>query len=87
MIKFVIIFSAYIASVFVFYFIANIVCKFIDFDLEARILASFMWPLTLIGIVFFMIFYAIDYASDNVYWKVVDLIRKRKKKKQEKKGE
>ncbi len=85
MTKFVIIFSAYVVSTFVFYFIANIVCKLIDWDREMLLPASLAWPCTLIGIVFFMIFYALECASDSVYRKIKDLIRKRKKKKRERK--
>lgn len=77
--------AAYLASVFVFFFIANIVCRLADLDTDLLTILSFVWPFTLVVGILLELFYLLETLSDSVYWKIEDLIRKREKKKQERK--
>jgi cellobiose-specific phosphotransferase system component IIC len=85
MIKVIICIAAYIVSIFVFYFIANIVYRLLDIDAELLLAFSLIWPIALIGMIFMLIFYLCECLSDDVYWKIQNLIEKRKEKNKDRK--
>lgn len=66
--------AAYLASVFVFFFIANIVCTLADFDKDLLILFSFVWPMTIVCVVFLLVFFLIETASDYIADKLSDFM-------------
>ena len=76
--------AAYFVSVFVFYFIANIVCTLADFDKDLLILFSFVWPITIVCVVFLLVFFLIETASDRVSDKLYDIMYERKRRREEK---
>lgn len=76
--------AAYIASVFIFYFIANIVCTIADFDNDLLTLFSFVWPITIVCVVFMLVFFLIETASDRVADKLYDIMYERKRRREEK---
>lgn len=80
MIKFAIILLIYLASVFAFFFAASVVCRLVDWDTDMLVLLSFVWPFTLIGLVFIVIFLAISYASDLLSDKIEDFLYEHKRK-------
>lgn len=77
--------AAYIVSIFVFYFIANIVYRLLDMDTELLAAFSLIWPLALIGMIFVLVFYLSECLSDDAYWKIQNLIKKRKEKNKDRK--
>lgn len=85
MAKIILCIAAYIVSIFVFYFIANIVYRLLYFDTELLPAFSLIWPLALIGMIFVLVFYLSECLSDNAYWKIRDLINKRKEKNKDRK--
>ena len=62
----IIITAVYLASVFVFFFIANIVCTLADFDKDLLVLLSFIWPVTIVCVAFLLVFFLIETASDYI---------------------
>lgn len=77
--------AAYFVSIFVFYFIANIVYRLLDIDRELLLAFSLIWPISLIGMIFMLVFYLSKCLSDDAYWKIQDLIKKRKEKNKDRK--
>ena len=75
---------AYFVSVFVFYFIANIVCTIADMDTDLLAIFSFGWPLVTVIAVFMLVFYMIENASDHVADKIYDAMCERKRRREEK---
>lgn len=76
--------AAYLASVFVFFFIANIVCTLADFDKDLLTLFSFVWPMTIVCMAFLLVFFLIETASDHVANKIYDAMYERKRRREEK---
>lgn len=76
--------AAYLASVFVFFFIANIVCTLADFDKDLLILFSFVWPITIVCVVFLLVFFLIETASDYIADKLSDFMCECKHRKNDK---
>ena len=85
MVKIILCIAAYIVSIFVFYFIANIVYRLLDMDTELLAAFSLIWPIALIGMIFMLVFYLSECLSDNAYWKIQGLIKKRKEKNKDRK--
>ena len=85
MTKIILCIAAYIVSIFVFYFIANIVYRLLDMDAELLLAFSLIWPIALIGMIFMLVFYLSECLSDNAYWKIQGLIKKRKEKNKDRK--
>lgn len=85
MVKIILCIAAYIVSIFVFYIIANIVYRLLDIDRELLSTFSLFWPLALICMIFVLIFYLSECLSDDAYWKIQDLIKKRKEKNKDRK--
>lgn len=82
--QFIIITAAYLASVFVFFFIANIVCTLADFDKDLLILYSFVWPITIVCTAFLLVFFLIETASDYIADKLSDFMCECKHRKNDK---
>lgn len=82
--QFIIIIAAYLASMFVFFFIANIVCTLADFDKELLILYSFVWPITIVCMAFLLVFFLIETASDYIADKISDFMCECKRRKNDK---
>lgn len=76
--------AAYFASVVVFFFIANIVCNLADLDTDMLVILSFIWPVTIVVVVFMLVFYMIENASDHVANKIYNAMYERKRRKEEK---
>lgn len=82
--KCVIAIGVYLLSVFVFFFIANIVCTIADFDKDLLILYSFVWPITIVCMVFLLVFFLIETASDYIADKLDDFMHEWKRRKNDK---
>ena len=82
--KCVIAIGVYLLSVFVFFFIANIVCTLADFDKELLILFSFVWPITIVCMAFLLVFFLIETASDYIADKLYDFMCECKHRKNDK---
>ncbi len=76
--------AAYFTSVFVFYFIANIICTIADLDTDLLVMCSFAWPITIVVSVFMLVFYMVENASDHVADKIYDAMCERKRRREEK---
>ncbi len=76
--------AVYFASVFIFYFIANIVCTIADLDTDLLVMCSFGWPITIVVAVFILLFCFLENASDYVADKICDAMYERKRRREEK---
>ena len=82
--QFFIITAAYLASVFVFFFIANIVCTLAYWDTGYLVILSFVWPVALVIVSIILIFSGLETASDYIADKLSDFMFECKRRKNDK---